>query len=177
MESPEIKQAMQSESLLDRMMSDPALSQLFMDPECQQILNMFSQHPQEALKHYQHRPDIVEALKSVAGHFGNHFTALADEQEKDKKQKGSANSRSTVMTPVVTIPEDLPAHEKELVRRVMRDQAVQDALKDERVQEIMMTLRTRPQDYTKVFQKYVNVPDMKPKIQKLIDIGLLQWSK
>jgi hypothetical protein len=77
----------------------------------------------------------------------------------------------------VTIPEDLPAHEKELVRRVMRDQAVQDALKDERVQEIMMTLRTRPQDYTKVFQKYVNVPDMKPKIQKLIDIGLLQWSK
>lgn len=112
---------------LDKLEQSPVLAKALMDPAFQQAAAEMSSNPQKAMAKYsRERPDLILALKEFAGLLGSHLSDLP-------------------ATPAsVPIPDDLPAHEKELVQRVLSNPKTQAALKDPQVQMILARAQKDP---------------------------------
>ncbi|KAJ3300375.1 hypothetical protein HK104_001338 [Borealophlyctis nickersoniae] len=105
------------------------------------------------------RPDLVEALRELAGLLAEEMDILADKETEERIK-------------TVEIPEDLPDHEKELVRRVQEDKGLQEALKDPKIQRFLMEIRGNPPLLARALATADQ--DMQKKLKKLIESGLLQ---
>lgn len=146
---------------ISRVTSNELLSKAMQNPDFQKAVDLFSTNPTQALAQYGHRPEIMQPLREYMGLMGDHLENFSEETSK---------VRQTTHEPMV--PKDLPAHEQELVKRVMADKAVQDILRDPKFQKILAGLQKNPGEAI----RYMNHPDsdIRSKIRKLVEVGLLQ---
>jgi hypothetical protein len=94
------------------------LAKAFSDPIFAKAASEVAKDPERAFaKYMQQRPDLMEALQEFCKLLGKEMEVLAS-------SKDSATSATT--TP--QIPDDLPDHEKELVRRVLANPEIQASL-------------------------------------------------
>ncbi|KAI8847220.1 hypothetical protein BC829DRAFT_397089 [Chytridium lagenaria] len=100
------KQEWLTPDFLERIERNPALARAFADPLFTQATEDLKRDPEKAFQKYaKERPDIMLALREFAG-----TTSIPP-------------SIVSITTP--TIPDELPDHEKELVKRVMQDKELQ----------------------------------------------------
>lgn len=167
-----------SDSFLQNALNDPAVASLLAsdDPEIQLAIQVFSQNPALALTQFAHRADVIEALKSFAGHFGNHLTRLSETPSVQAKSKAQTDTNDeSRLQPLVQIPQELDQSEKDLIKRVMADREVQSALKDVRVQQVMLKMKAGDPEGYRLLRTYSQDADMQHKIRKLVQVGLLQF--
>merc|ERR1719231_1297979 len=70
--------------LLKKIASTPVLRKAFTDPRCQTAMAEMQTNPQEAMKKYGDVPEMREFLQAFMKLMGEHFTELADKQEKEQ---------------------------------------------------------------------------------------------
>ncbi|KAJ3056042.1 hypothetical protein HK097_008279 [Rhizophlyctis rosea] len=147
-------------TLLHAISSSPRLQRAFSDPQFQQFASALSSpHAPKVLQQAsKERPDLVEALKELAGLLGEEMDRLADRDVREKVREVEGD-------------EGLDEGEKALVRRVLEDREVQDALKDPRIQKLMVEMQRNPPELHRMMATADN--DMRKKIQKLLECGLL----
>ncbi|TPX67248.1 hypothetical protein SpCBS45565_g03966 [Spizellomyces sp. 'palustris'] len=176
----EVQAAMRSQmSLLDRqewltpeflekIERNPVLTRALTDPVFQKAATELSRDPQAAFKKYAAtRPDLMAALREFAGLLGDALGGLADQQEGQKVKESGKEGASGFQ-----IPDELPNHEKELVKRVMADPEVQEALRDPKIQKILMEAQKDPPSLAKALNTANK--DVQGKLGCLLKCGLLQ---
>ncbi|KAI9346989.1 hypothetical protein BDR26DRAFT_855479 [Obelidium mucronatum] len=145
---------------LHKIESDAVLAKAFLDPEFQRAIDALTKNPQAAFAHYaQTRPDLIDAMRRFSGILGAQFETLAVKADQDKIK-------------AVPIPEDLPDHEKELLRQVQSDVELQEILKDPKVMQILMTRDQRSPEFQQAIRS--KDPIIRRKIEKLVSAGFLR---
>lgn len=126
------KQEWLNQSFLDKIAATKHLAKVMNDPGFQGATADFQKDPKMALSKYSNKPEYVEALKEFASLLGSELHQLGEQAPKQP-----------VEVPIqkrFDIPNDLPDHEKDLVRRVMSDSNIQEALRDPVVQTLLLKM-------------------------------------
>ncbi len=71
-----------TDDLLSKIDKNPVLSKAFRDPSLVKVLEEFHKNPQQALAAAQDSPEVLAFLRQFCSIMGDHFTAMADNQEK-----------------------------------------------------------------------------------------------
>ncbi|KAJ3164004.1 hypothetical protein HK101_000539 [Irineochytrium annulatum] len=174
-------------AFISKLESNPRLARAMQDPDFQRATEEMSSNPQAAFKKYsEQRPDLLLALREFAGIMGDQLMALSDREEEGKKVGGDVGTddevrkkgnRGPSVTPMVapaagvSIPQDLPENEQMLIRKVMSDPSLQAAFRDPKVQRLLMNIKDNPPELHRALT--TADPDMKGKILKLMDAGIL----
>ena len=108
---------------LDRIERNPVLARAFGDPEFQNAIQALTRNPKAAFEKYtKERPDLVLALREFSGLLGDQMDTMGSATENNASNTTTSSGKN------VEIPDDLPGHEKELIRRVQSDPEVQVSL-------------------------------------------------
>ncbi|XP_046565414.1 uncharacterized protein LOC124274135 [Haliotis rubra] len=164
---PELEQAMKpthplfdnkdfvTDSLLEKVSKNKVLSKHLADPTFSQAITEFQTNPQAALVKYQHNKEIQLVFKEFCALMGNHFSELgADGSQSQQQQQQPCD-------------EDM-----QRMQQILANDQVREILMDSKIQTLLTLLKTD----TQKAQRFVHEGglDMKVKINKLIDVGLLQ---
>ncbi|KAI9096133.1 hypothetical protein DFS34DRAFT_624088 [Phlyctochytrium arcticum] len=150
---------------LEKIEKNPVLAKALNDPAFQQAAADLQKDPEAAFKMYsQTRPDLLSALREFAALMGDALSAMPGQPE---------TVEDTLISPAsVPIPNDLPQHEQELIKRVMADKDTQDALRDPKVQRVLAEMQKNPPTLMQALQSTDR--DLQRKLKKLLECGLLQ---
>ena len=74
-----------TDDLLNKISSHPLLSKVFQEPRLAEVLSQFQSNPQAALAAASGNPEMQQFLQEFCSLMGDHFTALADKEEKETK--------------------------------------------------------------------------------------------
>jgi hypothetical protein len=109
--------------LLQKLAQHPVLSQYFLkEPgEFFAAMDLMGRDPKEAFEKFGHRKEFMDALREFMALLGDHFNALAETQDQARKREEDAMA----IRETVSIPSDLPDHEKDIIKNVMNDKEVQ----------------------------------------------------
>ena len=180
LELPELAQAAQAEAakvgggggnswmtpeLLQKIASKPLLRKAFTDPRYQAAMTEMQTNPQAAMQKYADVPEMREFLQSFMALMGEHFGALADKQEEEKRASEAAQ-------PVLT-PEQQKA--QDVAQRAMADPEVREIIADPRIQKLLQDMQSgRPFELDAAAR---SDPDVVRKLRKLSAAGLIgmEW--
>ena len=74
-----------TDDLLSKIDNNPVLSRAFKDPSLVKVLEQFHKNPQQALAAAQDSPEVLAFLRQFCSIMGDHFTTMADNQEKKEE--------------------------------------------------------------------------------------------
>ena len=147
--------------LMQKIAATPILRKGFMDPRRQQAMAEMQASPTEAMKKYGDVPEMREFLQAFMKLMGDHFTALADKQEKEGKKSAPPE--------VVLTPEQKKA--QEVADKAMADPEVRAIVAEPAIQKLPrrdaggQALRARGRSPQK--------PGHRAQAQKLSEAGLI----
>ncbi|TPX34958.1 hypothetical protein SeMB42_g07245 [Synchytrium endobioticum] len=137
-------------SFLHQLESHPRLAKLFTDPEFVMAAESMSKNPEATIRQMsQKKPELLKGLQEFAQLLASHID-------------------TTFVKPVAE-DEPLAPDEQRIIDRVMKDTVVQDALKDPRVQQVLLKIKENPVELSHAMTN----AELRPKIQSLINAGLL----
>lgn len=149
--------------LMQKIASKPILRKAFTDPKCQTAMAEMQTNPQEAMKKYGDEPEMREFLQAFMKLMGDHFTELADKQEKEQEAQRRARGE-----PELT-PEQKKAHE--VAQKAMMDPEVRAIVAEPRIQKLLGDMQAG-----KAFELEAAArsdPDIVRKLKKLSEAGLI----
>jgi len=178
-----------SPDLLQRISSDPILIKGMSNPKYIAALEALQKDPKEAMSKFQNHDDVKEFLNRMCHVFGDHFTQLGEQQDKEKqdKQSASIDLKEEDIGPVAysilqkektrkeqglsqSSEENMSREEKEQVDFVMKDEELTRILMDVDMQLVMQECSSMPGK----MQMYMRHEVYGRKLQKLIHAGLLR---
>lgn len=147
--------------LMQKIAATPILRKGFMDPRCQQAMAEMQASPTEAMKKYGDVPEMREFLQAFMKLMGDHFTALADKQEKEGKKSAPPE--------VVLTPEQKKA--QEVADKAMADPEVRAIVAEPAIQKLLGEMQAgKPFELEAEARKN---PDIVRKLRKLSEAGLI----
>ncbi|XP_067674694.1 uncharacterized protein [Haliotis asinina] len=168
---PELEQAMKpthplfdnkdfvTDSLLEKVSKNKVLSKHLADPTFSQAITEFQTNPQAALIKYQHNKEIQLVFKEFCalmelGADGSKHDSLPQSQQQQQQQSQPCD-------------EDM-----QKMQEILANGQVREILMDNKIQTLLTLLKTD----TQKAQRFVHEGglDMRVKINKLIEVGLLQ---
>lgn len=188
MEIPEVQEAMKSnipslenkdwitEDLLKKIEGNPSLAKLLMDPKFTAALSQVQTDPMKAMAMLSSNPEMQKALQEFSALLGEHFTSLGNSgvgmkptvsQDNDIGLTERASARQ--QPPVPPSPED-----QAKMQEILSDPEVMRVLQDHQIQKLLTMMKTNP-DAAQLEVKNANA-DMRAKIQKLVEVGLLGFA-
>ncbi|XP_022782067.1 uncharacterized protein LOC111323040 isoform X3 [Stylophora pistillata] len=190
MEIQEVQEAMKSsgepsledkdwvtEDLLKIVQHEPALLNRLMDPKFRAALEQVETDPVKALSMLQKDPEMQKVMQEFGGLIGDYFTALGDSYAKAKVNGAQGSdigmterSRTSQQTAVPPSPED-----EAKMRDILSDPEVMEVLQDHQIQRLLPMMKNNPE----AAQLEVNkaTPEMRAKLQKLVEVGLLGFAQ
>lgn len=160
-----------TESLLEKIEKHPLLSRALRDPHLAQVLSQFQSNPRAALQAAAGNREMQQFLREFCSLMGDHFTELADKEERagkpkaaEQQRKSTQNSRKilkgvlignfTFLSP--PLPPPLPPFFYQLspafqspavdeeVKKALEKRAVREALSDPQIQRLISLLKEDP---------------------------------
>jgi hypothetical protein len=180
--------------LINQISNNKILSSNLNNPKFVAALEAFKCNPNEAMKRFQHHPDVIEFLKEFCKIMGNHFIVLGERQEEEKKKKTQEDNSSN--NKLISEEHNLGPMAKEALRKeaerkekgekgwnesltdseriqldfIMQDKELTSLLMDVDMQRIMNECSTQPGR----MRMYMHDKYYAPKLHKLIQAGLLK---
>eukprot|EP00730_Choanoeca_flexa_P014012 TRINITY_DN5966_c0_g1_i1.p1 TRINITY_DN5966_c0_g1~~TRINITY_DN5966_c0_g1_i1.p1 ORF type:complete len:303 (+),score=65.40 TRINITY_DN5966_c0_g1_i1:208-1116(+) len=145
--------------LLKRFQSKPHLLKCMNDPRFMQALKEFQTDPAAAKQKYGHNQEVTQFFKDYFEVMGEHFTQLADEDDKVKQQEQQA--------------QQLAPDDQAKIDEIMKDPLVVEALKHPKVSELISTLKHSPEQAPVVTQQAMRDPVVARHVKSLYQAGLL----
>jgi len=151
-----------TEELLSKIMAHPKLSKQFTDPRFSEVIGKLQSNPEEVMRASASNPEMREFIQNFCAIMGDHFTQLGEKQSSQEKAQSAGNAGG--MT---------PADQKKM-EAILSDNEISQILKSPDVQ---MFFRNLKEDPVKA-QRMLKTADsaFRYKIQKLVDVGLLQMA-
>ena len=120
--------------LLQKIAAKPILRKAFTDPKCQQAMTEMQTNPQQAMQKYGDVPEMREFLQAFMKLMGEHFTELAEKQEKEQEAARKARGE----------PELTPEQKKaqEVAQKAMLDPEVRAIVAEPRIQKLLGEMQT-----------------------------------
>ncbi|RKP02445.1 hypothetical protein CXG81DRAFT_24906 [Caulochytrium protostelioides] len=163
-------------AFLEQVAQHPALAQALTEPDFQRACaEMRHGRPEATLVAW---PQYHTALRQLAGLLGDAFSALGDAADTARRPSGSATATTTATTATATttvsapvVPSDLPQHEQQLVQRVLANPALQAALKDPAIQQLLAAARRQPSVLSQALRH--GSRQVQQQVRLLIDAGFI----
>ena len=154
--------------LLKKIAANPLLRKGFTDPRCQQAMTEMQTNPQAAMQKYGDNPEMKTFLQAFMKLMGEHFTALADKQEAEQKEKQAA--AEAMMT-----PQERKA--KEVAEKAMQDEEIKKIVQEPKVQQLFQSMQMGKPFELEAAMK--SDPDLVAKLKKLSAAGLInmEWQR
>ena len=163
------KNAWMTPELMAKIAANPLLRKGFTDPRCQQAMSEMQTNPTEAMQKYGGNPEMRNFLQAFMKLMGEHFTALADKEDEEKKKQQEAQA---MMQPALT-PEQKKA--QEVAQQAMADPEVRAIVAEPKIQELLANMQSgKPFELEHAMR---TDPDVVRKLRKLSQAGLLnmEW--
>ncbi|XP_070567548.1 uncharacterized protein [Ptychodera flava] len=193
---PEVQEALRSsnpllqskgwitDELLSTIEKRPDLMRKLADPKFSEALAKFQANPQLASREYESNTEVQKFLTDFSGILGEHFTKLAYEDlvkpsqqpSGDQVRPGDIRTREGAGADIKE-QRDHPepsADDMKQMQDILSKPDIQAALQDPKIQNLIELLRTRPDDAQRIIRTADS--EMKQKIQKLVDAGLLAFA-
>ncbi|XP_033123905.1 uncharacterized protein LOC117121634 isoform X2 [Anneissia japonica] len=190
-EIPEVQEAMKDSvpSWLDRswitrdllatIEKHPKLAKQIQQPKFAMAVAQFQESPQKAMSDFQNDPELQQFFREFFSVLGDHFTKLGDSQAVPtsptavpcgspvdataKSSNSSSNSK----------PKQSTEEDELRMQKILADPKIQEVLADTRIQRLIEMLRKEPHKVQGLLQRAS--ADLKPKVQRLVDSGLLAY--
>lgn len=188
MEIPEVQEAMKTkipsldnkdwitEDLLKKIEGNPSLAKLLMDPKFTAALSQVQADPMKAMAMLSSNPEMQKALQEFSGILGEHFSALGTSTAGLKSTVTQENDIGLMERASARQHSVLPSPEDEAkMQEILSDPEVMRVLQDHQIQKLLTMMKTNP-DAAQLEVRNANA-DMKAKIQKLVDVGLLGFAQ
>jgi hypothetical protein len=134
-----------SQDFISTLENSSVLKRAFKDPEFSSAIDLFVKNPESAFRKYsQSKPEFIVALREFSGLLGEKLNQLADSSSDASQPKISNNTPKNV-----PIPEDLPEHEKLLIREVQNNPELQHVLQKPNIQKLLLGMRTGSPDVSR----------------------------
>ena len=156
------KNSWMTPELLQKIAAKPILRKAFTDPKCQQAMTEMQTDPQAAMKKYGDVPEMREFLQAFMKLMGDHFTELADKQEKEQKEK--LRQAEAMLT-----PEERKS--KEVAEKAMQDPEVRTIVQDPKIQALLQNMQSGKS--FELERAAREDPDVVRKLRKLSEAGLI----
>lgn len=128
---------------LDQIDKSPILQKAFQSPQFIQLMSEMGKDPVSTFKKCESQyPQYLEALKEFAGLLGKAFEHKADEKERKELEENMAQ---------------LNPFEQDLVKKVMSNPELQNALRNPRMQQLLVQLQNNPPYLAEYFELIVGV--------------------
>jgi len=183
LELPEIKQQREAEvpgvaaqggsdgwvtpDLMKKIGASPILRKAFTDPRCQEAMTALQTDPAAAMKKYGDSAEMREFLQAFMKLMGEHFSALADQQEA-AKSKAAAAAAPPVVAKSQTAEERAA---EEAAAKAMQDPEVVAILQEPQVQAILQKLQLGHSHELEAAMR--SDPKLVGKLRKLSQAGLI----
>lgn len=174
-----------TKDLLEKIEKNKSLTQKLQDPKYVQVINEFQKNPQAAMLKYQSSPEIQQFFTDFCGILGTHFENLADKQETHSRDVNKMKSKiqeihtkdpqdgTDISVRSSTNPNQPTAEDERKMQEILSNQEIKETLMDPKIQNLFQSLRTDPEKAQRFMMNADD--DMKMKIRKLVDCGLLQF--
>ena len=175
-----------SPDVLHRFSSDPILMKGMSNPKYIAALEALQKDPKEAMRRFQSHEDVKEFLNRVCRVFGDHFTQLGEEQDKEKQAKhvSSMDFKEEDIGPMAynviqkekmrkeqgVSESNMSREEKKKVDSIMKDDELTGILMDVDMQRVMQECSSVPGK----MQMYMRHEVYGIKLRSLIQAGLLR---
>ncbi|KAJ8027029.1 hypothetical protein HOLleu_32043 [Holothuria leucospilota] len=171
--------------LLEKVEKHPRLAQQMANPDFARVLTKVEKDPEGATRELQNNPQLQDVFKDFCSILGDHFTSLSDQSPssstQNSKQYSQGSGIQTREAPGIDMtvrssssPNQPTADDEIKMKAILSDPEVFNIFSDERMKELMDALKFNPEKAQGMIQRAD--PEMKKKIQKLIDVGLLTFS-
>jgi len=152
--------------LMAKIAASPLLRKGFMHPGHQQAMAEMTSNPQEAMRKYADVPEMREFLQAFAKLMSEHFSALADKQEAEKRAEEERVAASLT-------PEQRKA--QEVAQAAMSDPEVRAIVAEPKIQQLLQNMQTG-QSF-ELEKAIATDPEVVRKLKKLSAAGLIgmEW--
>ncbi|XP_071956529.1 uncharacterized protein [Antedon mediterranea] len=172
--------------LLATIEKHPKLAEQIQKPKFAMAVARFQDSPQKAMSDFQHDPELQQFFKEFFSVLGDHFTKLGDSQTNptnyDAMNCGNSGIRvhegSADIAPQCSSSNKLnqSTQEDEIrMQKILEDPEIREVLADTRIQRLFEMLRKEPHKVQGLLQRAS--ADLKPKVQRLVDCGLLDYQR
>ncbi|XP_057311676.1 uncharacterized protein LOC130649418 isoform X2 [Hydractinia symbiolongicarpus] len=187
---PEVQKAMKSqvpllqsqkwvtEDLLQKILSHPKLSKKFTDPRFSKAIQQLQTNPQHVMKMCQTNTELREFIQEFCAIMGEHFTGMADVQEKaavfSSKSKKPHKQENSDVTVAYTRPSLSSDEDDKKMQKILADPEIVSILQAPEIQHLFTVIRSNPNEGPRILKTADSAS--RQKIRKLIDVGLLQFA-
>ncbi|XP_052808084.1 uncharacterized protein LOC128236967 [Mya arenaria] len=177
-----------TDDLLKKLEKNEKLSKRLQDRKFVQAIGEFQRDPKTAMTKYGNNPEVQEFFQDFCGLMGDHFNKLGDKVPGGGTSGSSIPQKTSAPGPVQTRTQrggaDLAVHsstdphqptaqDEAKMQDILADPEIRDILVDTKIQQLFETLRNNPGSAQRILQTADS--DLRGKIQKLVQAGLLQF--
>lgn len=157
-----IQNGFASPDLLNRIQQNPKLMRGMNDPICLAALDALQKNPQAAIEKFRDYPNVLEFMNEMFSLLGDHFLQLKERKDlsHDSKTKSQTKQQREIEKDELSSSVD----------DIIRDKELTSLLMDQDMQRVMHECSTSPI----ITRKYMADPLYGPKLQRLMEAGLLQ---
>jgi hypothetical protein len=153
-----IQNELTSPDLLNRIQQNPKLLRGMKDPLCLAALDALQRNPKDALEKFREYPNVLEFMNEMFSLLGDHFHQLGETTDARTSDLQASRSEKEVNKHNMSVDD------------VIQDKELTSLLMDQDMQRIMHECSSAPI----MTKKYMADPLYGPKLQRLLDAGLLQ---
>ncbi|XP_065659589.1 uncharacterized protein LOC105847469 isoform X1 [Hydra vulgaris] len=155
-----------TDDLLEKISAHPTLSKQFFDPRFGQIISQFQKNPNDLMAIYKNDAEVLQFIREFSILMSNHFINLAKKEDRQKKIENKNK---------IVIEESIHQRfDDEEVNKILSNPEMVSVLQCKEIQQLFFHLKSNPVKAQKLLNSANS--DMRYKIQKLVDAGLLQIS-
>lgn len=154
---PEVQQAMksqvpllQSQDLLQKILSHPKLSKQFTDPRFSEAIQQLQTNPQHVMQMCQTNAELREFIQEFCAIMGEHFTGMADVQEKaavfSSKSKKPHKREKSDETAACTRPSLSSDEDDKKMQEILADPEIVSILQTPEIQHLFTVMRSNPNE-------------------------------
>ncbi|XP_071818853.1 uncharacterized protein [Apostichopus japonicus] len=177
-----------SSDLLDKVEKHPYLAEVMANPDFTSVLSKFEKDPKGAAEQLHNNPQLQHIFRDFCAILGDHFTSLPGTPDAPQSTDHLGTSSQTPSPGIKTMdetgldmkvrsstdPKQPTADDEARMKQILSDPEVCNVLADEKIKQLMEALRCNPNEAQEIIRSAT--PDLKKKVKKLVEVGLLSFS-
>ncbi|XP_071801021.1 uncharacterized protein [Asterias amurensis] len=171
-----------TDDLLTKLEKHPNMAKKLTDPRYAQAVAKFQSNPQQAMLEYKDNQDVQQFFKDFCGLLGEHFSSMGGGAAQPTPtppvnpniRTQDASSKADIAVRSSTNPNQATAADEAKMQQILSNAEIREIMVDQRIQRLMEALRGNPDEGQRILQSAG--PDMRSKIHKLVEAGLLGFA-
>ncbi|XP_038059145.1 uncharacterized protein LOC119730362 [Patiria miniata] len=173
-----------TDDLLSNVEKHPRLAKQLTDPRFASAVQKFQTNPHQAMQDYKDDTEVQQFLKDFSALLGDHFSTMGGSSPPSfpssvPPPQGTIRTHDSpngadIKVKSSTNPKQATAEDEAKMQQILSDPEIREIMMDKKIQRLMEALRNNLDQGQRILQSAD--PEMRAKIQKLVDAGLLGFA-